>query len=158
MTWGDTKIHGAKKLLDAGRFIIGISGPARLGTLIEESRTRFTKAHTPQGIAKILRDLIAKDEWRSDESGTGPRCADVAILLCDQKTGRIFWLDGSFTVDEVNEGRFIALGTGGDVAMGAMAALGKLKPKDRVRRALQIVCQFSASCGGELDIREIQHE
>lgn len=156
LNWGDTKILGSKKLFEIGRFILGISGPARLGTLLVEAKQKLNRVTTPGGVAKTLKDLISADDWKVDETASGPRCSDVSILLCNTRTGGLYWLDGSFSVEEVSIGHFICLGAGDDIATGAMAALDTLEPKDRVRRALGIACQFNAACGGELVVREVE--
>ena len=155
LNWGSTKIVGSKKLFELGRFFIGISGPARLGTLMLEAKARIARVTTPAKLSKLLKELIEGDDWKMDDISNGPKISEMAVLVGVKSTGQVFWIDGGFSVEEVPVGQFIALGSGDDVATGALAALDKLEPKERVTRALEIACLFNVYCGGEPIIREI---
>jgi ATP-dependent protease HslVU (ClpYQ) peptidase subunit len=72
----------------------------------------------------------------------GQEHADDSIMLVGWRH-RLFIIDSKFAVDEYERG-FDAIGSGGDIALGAMAVLSpKLNPETRIKRALQA----AADCG-----------
>ena len=56
--------------------------------------------------------------------------------------GRLFQLGGKFSLEESAE-QMMVLGSAGNVALGAMAALADVKPDERILRSLAIAQRFS---------------
>ena len=53
---------------------------------------------------------------------------------------------------------FDAIGAGREIAMGAMAALVSLPPKQRIEQALKIAAWFNPFVCGPFHIEELRHE
>lgn len=72
----------------------------------------------------------------------GQEHADESCMLIGYQH-RLFVLDSKFSVTEYERG-FDAIGSGGDIALGAMAVLSsRMNPEARIKRALQA----TADCG-----------
>lgn len=152
ITWGSVKILGSRKLMELSRFVLAVAGPSKLSTILELGRGRLDNLTKPHLLAKSIQSLIAKDGWRPD--GTeGPNNMEMSILVADKRTGDLYWIDGTCSLERIAEDSFICAGSGDEIGTGAMAALDRLPPEKRVRRAIQLVCRHNTECGGEVVVR-----
>ena len=69
--------------------------------------------------------------------------------------GHLYSIESDFQVGELSDG-FDAVGSGSDFALGAMAALDKLSPTRRIRKALEITAHFNMSVCGPFHVKSLK--
>lgn len=151
-----TVFYGTEKMFDFGHFTLVIAGSYRLKTLFHLNRKEWSRYRDPHRLAQLLREAIRKDDWTLAEDRTGgPKTFGASILLA-RKDGKGLWqVDSDGAAEEIRPGFYVAIGSGTDYAMGALAALHdqSMPPTQRVMRALRASVKHNAYCGGELKVR-----
>ncbi len=132
------------KVFRRGPFLIGYTTSFRMGQLLEHDLEvpkrapelgdmAYLVTHFIEHVRMLLKNKgFAKIESNSESGGQ---------FLVGYR-GRLYSVDSDFQVGESADG-FDAVGSGADVALGAMAALDKLPPAARIRRALAIAARFN---------------
>lgn len=144
------------KVFRNGAFIIGASGTARLSDLIRhgwdiptDESGRYDERYMIRVFATGLRTLI------QDNGGMGKyeERDNTGSWLIVGVNGQLYEMDSSMSIGVPSLG-YSAVGSGGEYALGALAALKDTPPKERVLRALEIAAQFNAACGAPFTILE----
>ena len=96
------------------------------------------------GACGTTTDCLALIRWLND-GGDKPSLGDDVVALILNPDGSVDWMDCKF---EMVKGNMVpyAIGSGGDLALGAMLA-GK-SPKE----AAKIACSRQLDCGGEITV------
>lgn len=130
----------SRKIVRRGRWLVAVSGSARLAQLIQyglewpeppkRDLERFLVTKVVPALAKV-----AADKFVAIEDSHGQKYANMDMLLGVR--GSLFMIHGDMTVGR-NELGFEAVGAGAEVALGALhVSPGSWAPKKRVLRALQ---------------------
>jgi hypothetical protein len=132
------------KVFRRGPMLIGYTTSFRMGQLLEHDLQlpehppelddmSYLVTHFIEHVRLLLKTKgFAKIESNNESGGQ---------FLLGYK-GRLFSVDSDFQVGETAEG-LDAIGSGCDVALGAMVALEQLEPNKRIRRALEIASRFN---------------
>ena len=132
------------KVFRNGPFLIGYTTSFRMGQLLEH---QLAVPESPEGasdmsymvnqfveaVRKLLKERgFAKVEANAESGG------QFLVGFHDH----LYSIGSDFQVGELAEG-YDAVGSGADFALGAMAALDRLAPARRIRRALEIAASFN---------------
>lgn len=152
-----------------GDYIFAITGATRGGNLIQQgwvppAPPEFTSIQKldefmTQGFIPELRDHFIDSGFDSKWEGEAA-WTDSAFLVAVQ--GVIYPINIDYGWDRDIRGTYV-FGSGGDISLGVMVALGIDKCKDNpkearkiVKRAIEIACQWNAFCAPPVVI-EIQY-
>jgi ATP-dependent protease HslVU (ClpYQ) peptidase subunit len=134
-----------QKVFRSGAFLIGVCQSARV---LDVLRYEFAPPKHPRGLdaARYMRTLfvtavrdalklagVAKKDDNREE-------VDAQILVAYR--GRLFVIEEDFQVGEPIDD-FAAIGSGGDVARGALTVLDRVPPKPRIRAALEAAERYN---------------
>jgi ATP-dependent protease HslVU (ClpYQ) peptidase subunit len=136
-----TRLH---KVFRRGPFLIGYTTSFRMGQLLEhhlevgvrqqgQDEMAFMVTEFVESARKLLRERgFAKVESNNESGGQ---------FLVGYR-GRLFAIESDFQVSELADD-YNAIGGGAEYALGAMRALGRLNPRARIRRALEVAAHFN---------------
>jgi hypothetical protein len=125
-----------------------------------EKCPNVTKVHANVGLAVGFagKTSIAYDiarlikEGRTDPKDFVEVAADHSTIICLDAEGKL-WLASDNAVWPVRR-PWYAIGSGGDLAIGYLAALGK-QDKASARKAQHFAASRRADCGGGVDFRAV---
>jgi ATP-dependent protease HslVU (ClpYQ) peptidase subunit len=154
---------------NAGDYIFAITGATRGGNLIQQgwvppAPPEFTSIQKldefmTQGFIPELRDHFIDSGYDSKWEGEAA-WTDSAFLVAVQ--GVIYPINIDYGWDRDIRGTYV-FGSGGDISLGVMVALGIDKCKDNpkeakkiIKRAVEVACQWNAFCAPPVVI-EIQY-
>lgn len=149
-------IRADQKVFIEGDFIIGFTTSFRMGQLLQyklqvpgrpESLDVFKYMVTSfvEAVRKCLRDGgFAEKKDEVEKAG---------VFLVGYQ-GRLFRICSDYQVTE-NLLPYDAVGSGGEVALGALFANGHLEPEERLLQALEAAEQFSASVRRPFVIKQL---
>jgi ATP-dependent protease HslVU (ClpYQ) peptidase subunit len=152
------RVTRLSKVFRRGPFLLGYTTSFRMGQLLEHhlelpehprgaSEMSYMVRHFVEAVRKLLKERgFAKIESNTESGGQ--------FLVAYR--GRLFTVESDFQVGESGDG-FDAIGTGGEVALGAMKALERLAPAARVRRALGIAAHFNMGVCPPFVVKSIAH-
>lgn len=141
---------------DDGRWAVGHCGRFRTQNIISEEREAlFHKISGPGDFVNRLQGILRRYEFdlkaitKPDEDGDHDRhnSMDSWLILCS--ADNIYAIDYDFTVIEIED--YIARGSGFPYAIGALSATEgtKMKPQDRVAKALAVSAKYDTHTGNE---------
>lgn len=141
------------KVFRVGDFTLGFTTSFRMGQLLAHAFNP-PKRHTDQDVYAYmvttfidgLRDCLKAGGWAKRDSER-----EVGGTFLVGYEGRLFQIEGDYQVGEPLSG-YAACGCGCEVALGALYATGNMKPRDRVKVALQAAEAFSAGVRGPFNI------
>jgi ATP-dependent protease HslVU (ClpYQ) peptidase subunit len=150
---GYTKtIRRDPKIFTRGPYLIGFSGSYRVGQLLRWS-INDTGPQPGDDLAEFMVTsfvedvrLVLKDGGITLRGGEMP--GTFLIGIC----GRLFAVDVDFQVGEPACG-YDAVGSGSDVAIGAMHVTVDLEPRQRIKTALQAAAAHNAGVQGPFVIK-----
>lgn len=137
------------KIFRNGVFLIGFTGPFRMGNLL---RFRLQPPEQPAGMdhfeymATLFIDAVRDCFRQHGYLGKTEERDDGGTFLVGYRE-QLYEVYDDFQVG-IPHGAFAAVGAGRDVALGAMAAMEFMPPRDRLNRSLQISEQFCAAVRG----------
>lgn len=124
-------------------FLIGYTSSFRMGQLLQYrldlttpcngDPLRYLVTTFIEGVRSLFKDAGYATVNNSQESGG-------SFLMGFR--GQLYKVDDDYQVNHMVDG-YDATGCGEDYALGALAALEKLKPEERLRKALEIAAHFS---------------
>lgn len=131
-----------------GKFLIGYTTSFRMGQLLEHrlevaaQNGEDDMAYMVTVFVEAVRSLL-KDNGFSKVDNNKETGGQFLVGY----NGRLYLVDSDFQVNEHADG-FDACGCGQDYALAAMKALEDLPPRERIKRALEIVASFSNGVQG----------
>ena len=133
------------KVFKRGPFLIGYTTSFRMGQLLEHWLDVPPKPAGQKGQEYMVKEFAEKVRELFKEKGfsavkDSKERGGSFIVGYD---GHLYTIHDDFQVAELADG-FDDVGCGEDFALGAMAALGGLKPAQRIKRSLEIASYFSA--------------
>lgn len=146
-----------RKVFRRGPFLIGYTTSFRMGQLLEhqldvppqaerQSDMEFMVSVFVEAARRLLKERgFAKIEGNTESGGQ---------FLVGYR-GNLYSIESDFQVGEMSDG-FDAIGSGAEVALGAMMALSGEKPSARIRRALEIASHFNMGVSAPYHIRSIR--
>jgi len=152
MTWGCVKHRDRDKIFKVGDAMIASTGLASVGVAIqhrlnlppvrEGQEDKWLYVDLPDAIRGVLKGCGLWDT--TDDSVRGGNTLIVGWR------GRVVSMDCHLASYPAHGG-FVAHGSGGDIALGAMAVLDGVKcPRERLTRAVTAACEWAYGCGGEV--------
>lgn len=142
-----------------GEAMIGAAGDSRLSPLVRKICAPFDpNPHDDadcDGWAQAIAEAFTSLAVETVPPITGENgCVEGYVLL--GYAGRLWMLTTSIAVPIPDE--FTAIGSGGDYALGALAALHAQGSKlgwPAVHTAVAAACRFSAGCSGPIDVQTV---
>lgn len=141
------------KIVTRGEFLFGYSGSTGVGQAFQygftippiKNRKNIT-AHMVSVVVPAMREFYRENSL----SWTGDPKEDDGCTLLFGVSGRIYECDLSdFQMVEYRE---LAIGSGGNYAMGSLYSTKHIKdPKIRLRLAVEAAIEYSPSCRGPID-------
>jgi ATP-dependent protease HslVU (ClpYQ) peptidase subunit len=135
-----------QKVFRNGAFLIGVCGSARV---LDVLRYSFEPPKHARGmdVARYMRTAFV-DEVRKSLKAAGAmrkehELEDVESAFLVGYRGRLFQVEPDFQVGEAIDD-FSAIGSGGDVALGALTVTQGTPPRKRVLAALQAAERYNA--------------
>lgn len=148
-----------RKVFRRGPFLIGYTTSFRMGQLLEhqlevpkQEEGQSDMAFMVNVFIESTRDLLkargfAKVEANAEKGGQ---------FLVGYR-GHLYSVDSDFQVGEMTDG-YDAIGSGSDFALGALHALGKARPTNRIRSALEAAAHFNMGVCGPFYIKSMRHK
>lgn len=140
------------KLMTFGHALSGVVGNPRvlnvLSTMVPPDEFRLDYSWLVREYVPLLMNTL-KDAKALQESDGIASMPDTALLIGGD--GSLFTVHSDFSVMEHCQS-YAAIGSGQEVAIGALAALSTIPPADRARRAIEIVSENTPWVGGRIDL------
>lgn len=145
-------IRADQKVFRRGDYVFGFTSSYRMGQILQynaelpapprEDVHKFMVRDFVEAVRKALRDGgYTKIDSNREEGGT-------FLVGC---RARLFAIESDFQVVETTVG-FDAVGSGADIARGALTASPRLSPERRVRTALSAAEQWNAGVRGPFTV------
>lgn len=143
------------KVFVRGVFAIGFAGDLRAGQVAKHLMNPSAPPRRPEDMMAYMVGAFTSELRKAlTEAGcdlsineeTGDTRLSLNLLVGVH--GRIFTVDDSFAVTECVD--YGAIGCGADLALGSLRETKKLKPRNRLQRALSTATAHSAGVGGTL--------
>lgn len=155
----DLVVRADPKVFHIGPFVVGFTSSFRMGQLL-----RFAlvpPVHPPEvdiyrymtvDFINAVRDCLKTGGWakKDGEKESG------GVFLVGYR-GRLFEIDSDYQVGEGLDG-YMAVGSGDQVALGALYATQKLPPLVRIRLALEAAERWNAGVRGPFVIEVLEAE
>lgn len=147
-----------KKIVRHGDWRIGLSGSFHSVDLVRRKGQAISDTGDPHDVADVIQNLFKEAGYKQCTDHSGPPCFEQSVVLAHPFRG-VFSVSGSGTVG-VPEADFVAIGSGAEIAYGALFALRPMMrdPAAVVRTALEAACYYYACCGGELTVEHVGRE
>ena len=145
------------KVFRRGPFLIGYTTSFRMGQLLEHELQVPKQAVGQSDMSYMVTQFIEASRKLFKERGFTKVEANKekgGQFLVGYK-GCLYSIESDFQVGKMSDG-YDAVGSGSDYALGAMAALTKLSPTRRIRRALEIAAHFNMGVCGPFTIKSIR--
>jgi ATP-dependent protease HslVU (ClpYQ) peptidase subunit len=157
-------IRADEKVWKAGEFVCGFTSSYRMGQLLRHSLTIPQTPHLDVGQAErdkwmttvyidAVRKCLKEGGYTKVENGV-----EQGGLYLVGWRGTLYTVERDFQVGRSTVD-FHAVGSGEDLAMGAMAASASIpgmSPRERVKQALEISARFNAAVGGPFHLVEVK--
>ena len=162
MTTYDDKPYYAKgvdKVTKKGDYVLGFSGDAIAGNIANYLwnppklvKTIATDVFMQTKVLPSLREVMVEHGYNPDTSKDKDAGFDALICL----NGVIYEVDQDYLWSRDDRGLY-AVGSGGDLALGALAAAGMSKNSIKsveavARRAIKISADYNISVGGDVKV------
>jgi hypothetical protein len=138
----------------SGRALISSCGDHRLGRLVQGLSAPFDPDPTSDAACDGWAQAMA-EAWTDLACSATPPVTEedgsVAGFALLGYAGRI-WTVLTNVADRVRDG-YAAIGSGGDLALGMLAAT-EAPLEDRVRRAVEFACRHHAGCAPPVDVAD----
>lgn len=141
-----------KKWIVSADAAIGSNGEAIATQILHRNRAVILHVPNPCQIADEFKSLIIPAFKESGDTESA-KAWGVSSLIATHHG--VYDVDSAFHVMEINRGTLWARGAGRDFAIGAGNATRGDNPMARVRKALEMACEFNAGCGGQLFIHRL---
>lgn len=154
--WAGTRLIAGDKLIEVPQLgIVAVSGNSKAQRLIRGNLTRLSGAASPDAAAAAIRQILDDDKWAhmSAHDGKGP--ADYGLSMVLATPDAVYLVASDFLVQPMEERELLAIGSGGEYAMGAGEALRWSDPETRVRAAVEAAIKWDTGCGGPAHIRRV---
>lgn len=155
------------KVFKKGQIIYGTVGSFRVGGVVFEA---FESPGGPlPGVDPwlwMIRDFVPrlKEVLKKHDVDTKPKVVEDEFRLVEEwqlmvglragSEGRIYIVDDDFSVARAADG-YAFIGSGGEVAAGALFATGAHKPGNRIKQAVAAACKHVPSVGGKIIVESI---
>lgn len=147
------------KIFQVGEFLIGYSGCYRMAQIVRY-HTHLPKPREDQEIVEfIVTEIVSSIRRAMIDQGANSkeRGADMqggGIIIGYR--GRIFRIESNYQVFGSNDD-YTAMGSGGEVALGALYALrsSKESPKRKLKTAIHAANYHTPYCGYDVDVMQI---
>ncbi len=158
-TSGDSAVMVASpKWVKYDNFVIAACGVAAIETMLDALRYEPEFNQLPSRtlkdiyvIVKTLRAYMKEEQYASGEAGILAFQGEWILAT----KNKIYWICSAFGVYECP--KFHCLGSGADIAYGAMDTLNSLLPdmegREKVKRCIETAIKRSVSCGGNVVVK-----
>lgn len=147
-----TMDHGTK--LQRGPFgVVGFSGSYRASQIFKSAVKAHKHVRTQREailFANALREVLAGDGWAGSKEGDLPECASMLCLVASSENGSLWSIHSDFCAMPLK--KFGAIGSGSEVALGAMHALLPWGSELAVRRSVRAAIDLVSGCGGSVKV------
>lgn len=144
----DIVTRSDEKVFQNEEFIIGFSGSYRIGQLIRYAFTPPEKSAKSTEMSFMVNEFVDAIRDLCKEKGVLGKENEIEVMeasLLVGYAGKIYCIEQDFQVSILAE-RYAAIGTGSQVALGALHALKDFKdipPTERINKALQAASEYS---------------
>lgn len=162
-TQGNIKARTARKFVPLGCALVGLAGEVDYMRFLE---TVDTELEHDDDAYEWTNELIAKAfKWKTpppadeDEEGNTVTEPVIQCAMLVLTRSNIHVMQGYRTVAEITD-NYAAIGTGGDVALGALSLADQLRfpPDKAVRVACESAKRHGAGCGGPVHVGALGFE
>ena len=149
-------LRADKKVFRNGEFLFGFTSSFRMGQLLEHSLCPPTRHPDTDVFRYMVTDFADAVRNCLKAGGCATRVDEEEIggTFLVGYEGRLFRVDSDYQIGESID-NFDAVGCGEEFALGSLFATKKLKPRDRVKVALEAACHFSAGVRPPLSILKL---
>lgn len=145
----DVALPGRRKLFDCGDAILGFAGSISLQRPIKmlPACQAGREEDFCYGVADAVRQFVADNGLDAEEHYCCVLVASLAGIWIVLPDGAVEKIDGEYW----------SVGSGGEVALGAMYALdmGDAEVDTMVEMGVRAACDLTLSCGGDVTIMEL---
>jgi ATP-dependent protease HslVU (ClpYQ) peptidase subunit len=150
------QIRGDVKVFRNGPFVMGFTSSFRMGQLLQYV---FEPPAHPEGMEdmKYMVSVFIPAIRECFKNGGFQKSKDSqdhgGSFIVGYK-GRMYEVEGDYQVAIVTD-NITAIGCGSDIALGSMHSLGHLYPKERIKKALEIVVHLNSGVRPPFVIEEL---
>lgn len=145
----------AEKIVKAGRWVIGASGYARTGNVLQENTRLLASMEDIGRLCRELRRLLLDDGWQKRDEDGPQALGDMALIVADESAT---WFVGSdFSYHPLDDGRPWGTGSGSEYAEGSCAALLSVgwAPEAAMREAIRIAASYDPGTDDRIEIVQL---
>ncbi len=135
-----------KKVFKNGSFIMGFTSSFRMGQVLQynfDPPRQTDKQSDMQYMVSDFIDAVRKVFGESGYGKVGEKSDNVGGTFLVGYNGVLYTIQSDFQV-AINSCGYDAVGCGSDLALGALHATNGMKPKERIKKALEAASTFSA--------------
>lgn len=130
---------------------VGCAGSARLDNLIIANSKLIESATSAFEIGDLIKRAVISDAWKEEKDDGGePQNYDIDILIIFKNN--IYRVGSDFSVIQIPDFTFVAIGTGEPYALGAAHSSRNKSGKELVRLSIQAAMHYDVNCGGRIHI------
>lgn len=147
VSFGDTKQSTRlDKIFKRGEFLFGVAGYPRIAQILEHSLPLIPQTPSQSDISYLCDTFSKSVKNVFDENDIGNKDYDgshygSSIVIFGYRKN-LYELDSNYQIIQFSD-EFTAIGSGADLALGAMYVLNDLQPKQRILKALEASAYFS---------------
>ena len=142
---------GGGKWVTRAPWAVGVSGAVRTLNLLDHEGDRiFAQANGPMDFTKAARAVLEEHGYKPNDHGSGVLSIKQCLLLA--RPGRLWEVDGDWSVVKQRPGELWACGSGADNALGVGFALRDQCPwtaREILLVAIDAAKEYDRDCGGE---------
>jgi len=164
-TSNDTKQYYGSKMVKRRNWVCGVAWSYRVMDLIQECEELDFDITSIKDV-RLFRDILKKEVI---ENAGGETMAasqktimhPVAIIIINNK-GNIYSIEDDYQIHNIE--KYYAIGSGRDIALGALFAsdeyyakdVGIIFIKDFVKVSVEAACRHNTGCGGKIHVASFQ--
>lgn len=155
----DIRVTALRKVFRRKQFLVGYTTSFRMGQLLQYRLDVREQESSKEDLEYLVLDFIPQVRECLKSGGfmkieSNKEAGGIFLL---GYRGKLYKVHSNFQVNcFIDNDGMAAIGCGDDYALGAMAALDELPPKERILRALEISARFSNGVRGPFYVESIQ--
>lgn len=153
-----SQIISYDKIFKRGEFLFGVSGYPRVNQILNYSLPLIPQLEKQDDMnylvsvfVKSVRECFKEHEIGSTDDD-GSHYGNSIVLFGYRK--KLYLLDSNFQIVRFAEG-YTAIGTGKELALGAMFVTSNLAPKQRILKSLEASAYFNIGVGKPFKVMNI---
>lgn len=152
-SFGHLKVGPVSKLIVGSGVIVGISGTELTNNIVSNNRDVVFADTDPWQIGRRIKALVKEDGYQAKTDSHDDVVPGYGADIIVARSDGVWHLSSGFTLTAIKEGDLWAIGSGGEIAMGA--GYVKHSPGPRIHVALEAACYWCKGCAAPFHIERL---